>query len=168
MILLHLRYSNQMALPSLTEYGLLPDGIHDCSMADVETLFASTGSSQRCRELFGRLGEFLQELRLAGWASEVIIDGSFVMSVVGQSNDLDLVLVLPKDWDLRAEVRPFEYDLISSRRARRRFGFDVFAVPSASVAERNWITFFSGVGRKWVHELSLSPGTRKGLLRVRP
>ena len=137
--------------------GLLPPGIHDATLAEVEETFARFQKSDRRLGLFDKLREYLAALAKTDWAWSVLIDGSFVMPMVDEPNDIDLVLVLPADWDRTVLLRPFEYNVVSKKRVQQQFKFDLFAVPAGSELEQRWIDFFSGVNVKWCR----SPGVGK-------
>jgi hypothetical protein len=156
------------SLPALTEHHLLPVGIHDLTLSQVESLFGGFQRSERRARLFAKLVEYLDELKSAGWNARVIVDGSFVMPAVDEPEDVDIILVLPEDWDMSSGIRPFEYNLIARRRTRRRFGFDVFAVRASSPEEQAMVTFFQQVNVKWSVLLGLPPGLGKGIVRIAP
>jgi len=154
------------SLPDLTEYDLLPEGVHPlCLRAVAEYFGRSQGCGTRSR-LCNKLKQYVEEVQKGHWDAEVIIDGSFVMPAVDDPEDIDLILVLPPDWDMSAEVKPYEYNLISCRRTRKHYGFDVFAVRSGSAEEKEWLEFFQQVNVKWCEPLGIPPGTPKGIVRV--
>lgn len=155
-------------LPPLTEHRLLPPGVHDASLADVEALFGVFQRSERRRRLFAKLLEYVDDVRRAVRGARVMVDGSFVMAAVDEPEDIDIVLVLPADWDMACELRPFEYNLISRRRTRRLYGFDAFAVRAGSPEETNIVEFFQEVGPKWRAPFGLPAGLRKGIIRLAP
>ena len=75
-------------------------------------------------QLFKKLAAYLKEAFQVNFVVAVLVDGSFV-TAKEEPNDIDLVLILRADHTLGAPVRPFEYNVISKRRVRRRHGFDV-------------------------------------------
>src|SRR5688500_3648556 len=99
--------------------GLLPEGIHDTTMGEIDAYFAKFQRSDRRIKLFEQLKRYVHEIQAANWSVSLIIDGSFVMPAVDEPGDIDLMLVLPADWDNEADLRPFEYNLISKRVVRR-------------------------------------------------
>jgi len=155
-------------LPPLTEHHLLPPGIHQLTLDQVHALFGQFQWSDRRPKLFQKLREFVQEVWKTGWQTEVLIDGSFVMAAVNRPEDIDIILVLPSNWDFNAELRPFEYNLVSKVRTRRKFRFDVFAIRANSPEETNLIDFFHDVNPKWLAEFRLPRGARKGIVRIVP
>lgn len=153
-------------LPAITEHNLLPPGIHDATIEKVRQHFGTFQKSDRRCRLFEKLTDYVKEVRDAGWDAEVIVDGSFVMSNIDEPDDIDLILVLPEDWDMTAEVKPFEYNLISKKRVQKHYGFDVRAVRANSPEKQEWIDFFSKVNPKWCQPYSIPIGTKKGIVRV--
>lgn len=150
----------------MAAYNLLPPGIHDASLEDVRERFGVfQESDHRCR-LFAKLKEYAEEVRKAGWRAALIVDGSFVMAGVAKPDDIDLILVMPEDWNMAAELKPFEYNLASKTRVKRIYGFDVRTVRANSPELSRWIEFFSQVNVKWCKPLGIPLGTEKGLVRV--
>ena len=107
--------------------------------------------------------EELRRAQIRGW---LIVDGSFVMGCVDEPDDIDVILVLAKDWDLTADLRPFQYNLVSKRDVKRKFPFDIFPVLAGSDAERNWTEYFQQINIKWYEPFGFEVGSRKGLVRV--
>ncbi|NOT02816.1 MAG: hypothetical protein HOP29_19630 [Phycisphaerales bacterium] len=154
-------------MPPLTEYKLLPEGVCTLTLAQVERLFGSFQRSDRRVKLYQQLSEYVTELRQAKLNVSLIVNGSFVMPAVDDPEDIDLILVLPRDWDSQADVRPFEYNLLSKRAIKRKYGFDVFVVRDGSPEEREWIAFFTQINVKWCqppHDLPID--CKKGLVRI--
>src|SRR5690349_20929726 len=118
--------------------GLLPPGIHDATLAEIEASFARFQKTDRRIKLFEKLKAYLTELRRTGWQCEVILDGSFVMPPVDEPNDIELILVLPSDWDMSQPLRPFEYNVVSRKFTRSEYQIDVLPAPAGSEAERQY------------------------------
>ncbi|MCI0376828.1 MAG: hypothetical protein L0215_04430 [Gemmataceae bacterium] len=87
-----------MAL-ALDDRKLLPDGVHDATLKEVEQLFGGFQKCDRRMTLFKKLRDYLAAVKKAGCGTSVIIDGSFVMGCVDGPDDVDLILVLPSDWN---------------------------------------------------------------------
>lgn len=147
--------------------GLLPEGVHDLSIDEIEQHFGQFRKSTRRMSLFAKLKEFVAEVRGVAMPVEVLVDGSFVMASIDEPGDIDIVLVLPESWTKEQEVRPFEHNLISKKRVKSRFGFDVFAVPQGSSAKSEMVAFFQQVNVKWRQNGSLVNRPSKGIVRVR-
>jgi predicted nucleotidyltransferase len=106
---------------------------------------------------FTKLSLFLAEVRASGLVEAVILHGSFV-TAKDEPSDIDPILVLRPDHDYRAELRPFEYNVLARPRVRRRFHFDVLLAPVGSIRYEEFVGFFQGVKG--------DPGRRKGLIKV--
>ena len=90
--------------------------------------------------------------------ADIIIDGSFV-TANPDPNDIDLILVLNAGHDFTAELRPFEYNVLSRRQARKIYGFDLLLAMHASAVYEEYLAFFAQVRGE--------TSGRKGLLRLR-
>jgi hypothetical protein len=153
-------------LPELNEHRLLPEGVHDATLDEVASVFGSFQRTSRRPTLFAELRRYVEQLRNSGWGFEIFVDGSFVMGEVDEPNDVDLVLVLSDDWDMTHSIRPFEYNLLSRKRVRREFGFDLFLVRANSTEYDELLEFFQQVRPERARELGLAPGVRKGIVRI--
>ncbi len=130
-----------MPIPDLDTDGFLPPGVHDCTLDEMGARFGVfQGSDRRCR-LFERLKSFVAEARSTGFVVAIVVNGSFVTSRP-DPNDIDLILVLPDEAVLHDELRPFEYNVVSKRMPRRRFGFDVFLAVEGKPEFFNRVAFF--------------------------
>src|SRR5258705_10702069 len=67
-----------VAIPALLPVGLLPDGIHECTMEEILEQFGSFQDSDRRPRLAKALAKYLEELRNAEIGKYLIVDGSFV------------------------------------------------------------------------------------------
>lgn len=145
-----------MPIPDLNEHGFLPEGIHDCTLEEIGARFGRFQSSDRRVHLFKKLCELFVEERRAGMAIEIFVDGSFTTSKP-EPGDIDLVIVLPVDYNPDVDLSPFEYNAISEGRIRRRYRFDVFVV------RKNSREYF---GKTDFYQKNRGSTLRKGLLRV--
>ena len=147
-----------MLVPPFNEHGLLPEGIHDCTLDEIQKRFGSFQGSARRPNLWARFQEFLGEAKASGLVVALILDGSFV-TAKPDPNDIDLVLVVPGTHDFVAELLPHQYNILAQQRVRRRFGFDIVVVKSESDYLAQAVGFFEQVRQR--------PGLKKGLLRLR-
>lgn len=147
-----------MPFPPLNEDGLLPPGIHDCSLQELGERFGTFHSTDRRPRLYEKLQEYLTQVRSTGLVVAVIVDGSFVTSKP-DPGDIDLILVLPSHHDFSAELQPLAYNVLSRRRVGRGYGFDVLVARENSREFREYTLDFQRV-RGQEH-------LRKGMLRIR-
>ena len=147
-----------MPIPDLNNDGLLPPGVHVCTLDEVKARSGSFHVSDRRPRLFTALVELVAELRRSDLFVAIILDGSFVTATLAP-NDIDLILALRRTHDWKHEPAPHEYNVLSRRRLRRRFGFDVFLVVDGDPGYEEMVEFFSGVRD--------NPDVRKGVLRIK-
>ena len=146
-----------MAIPPLNEDGWLPKGVHDCTLEEAAEQFGAFQSNDRRPELWARFTEFVREAKACGLINAVLVDGSFVTAEPAP-HDIDLVLVVSANHDFSVDLSPVHYNLLSQRRVRRRFGFDIVVVKNDSETLKQAVAFFQQVRQQ--------PGMKKGLLRI--
>lgn len=149
-------------IPQFDEHGLLPPGIHDCTMDEIN---ASLCFTARRNVLFQGLSQFLQiEWTPLGIACPLLIDGSFVRNKPNP-DDIDIILDL--------EVLAANHAVSIALNVRMRhdeikaaYNLDVWTRhPSLPV---DISLFFQYTGDKAAAELRLPIKHPKGLLRVMP
>ncbi len=146
-----------MPIPALNDDGLLPPGIYDCEMAEIQEQFASSKHSAMRRKLFVRLREYVQRAGRSEEVVELIVDGSFI-TAKEEPQDIDLLVATRKDKQVDV-LLPVDYNLISRKRVAREFEFDVLAAPTGSRAFQIYVD--------WFRQVKGRPGLEKGLLRVK-
>jgi hypothetical protein len=151
---------------SIDDRGCLVAGVHETTLDVVEAHFAKFQHTDRRIRLFEKLRVYLGAVKSAGCGIAVIVDGSFVMSCVDEPEDIDLILILPPDWDPAADLKPFQYNLLSKKRVRKEYGIEVFPVMAGSEAEQNWCAFFGKVNVKWCEQFGWPDDSTKGIVRV--
>lgn len=107
--------------------------------------------------MFEKLEAFIREARQTGIVKAIIVDGSFI-SAKPDPNDIDLIVVLERDHDFEMELRPMDYNVLSRKRVRRRYGFDMFVEAEDSERYRERVGFFQ--------QVKDSDDLTKGLLRI--
>ena len=148
-----------MPIPELDDRGLLPDGVHHCSLGEIRERFGRFQSTDRRCRLFEKLEAFAGEARSSGVVVWLVVDGSFVTGKP-DPGDIDLVVVLAADHDFVQDLRPVAYNVVSKRRVQRRHGFDILVAAEGTPELQRYIEFFQ--------EVKQQPGIRKGILRVVP
>src|ERR1035441_5838580 len=157
-----------MPIPALNKDGLLPEGIHDCTLGEIEARFGSFQGTDHRPRLWAALRAFLRELKAAGLGSALLVNGSFVTAKPAPE-DIDLILVLPAGHDLSRDLSPAEYNVLSSQRVRRRHKLpphrvlrrhrlDLLVTRADSVQYRRYLSLFQ--------QVRLEPSKTKGILRI--
>ena len=143
----------------MNENGLLPAGVHDCTLAELRERFGSFRSSDQRPKLFAKLGAFVTEASALSLVRSILVDGSFVTAKT-EPGDIDLIIVLAATHDFSADLNPAAYNVLSKRRVHRLYGFDILVAREGSEELGKWIEFFE--------QVRLEPGQRKGILRLVP
>jgi len=147
-----------MPIPALTALGLLPAGLHDCSLAELRASFGCFQESDRRQRLFAKLEELVSACQRSGLFEALLVDGSFVTAKPAP-NEIDLLAVLRPGHNFERDLPMSEYALVSRPLLRRRYAFDVVVAESTSELYHSYVTFFGQVRGS----LELT----KGLLRLR-
>jgi hypothetical protein len=130
-----------MPIPAFTTDGLLPPGVHDCTLDELRERFGSfQGSDRRCR-LFDAFEAFVREAKGAGVVRALIVDGSFVTDR-DDPGDIDVIIVSLSSDELPAELRPAEYNVLSKSHIRRNYGLDVLLAHEGHSRLSKYIDFF--------------------------
>jgi hypothetical protein len=146
-----------MPIPALTADGLLPEGVHDCTLEEVREQFEQfQRTDARCR-LFERLEALVHEARRTGFVVAIIVDGSFVTGTE-TPNDVDVIIVLRTGHDMQASLRPFEYNVVSKSQIRRIYRIDALMGQEGEKVLDEQIELFSRVRGNSTR--------RKGILRL--
>jgi hypothetical protein len=129
----------------LTGEGVLPPGVHDLTLDEVELLFGQFQSSDRRPSLFGKLKRLVNDAQAAGFVRSIIVDGSFV-TAKPDPGDIDLIFgvdpeILGKVGSM--SLTPAEYATLSSRRLRRAYEFDVLIAPDQGETYGRYVKQFA-------------------------
>ena len=120
-----------MPIPDYDEHGLLPPGVHSCTLAELKERFGRFSTSSQRLELFAKLEQDVREAISAKIVSALLVDGSFV-TAIDMPNDIDLVAILAEDHDFAQELRPYQNNVLSNRWVRKQFGFDLLVARTNS------------------------------------
>jgi hypothetical protein len=136
---------------------LLPVGVHDCTLEEIRARFGSFQGTDHRTRLFQKLQDLVAEARAAKFCRSLLVDGSFATAKLNP-NDIDLVLVLPLEHDVEADLTPAAYALVSKKRVQKRFGFDIVSVREQTPEYDEAVAFFQQVrGQR---------AFRKGILKL--
>lgn len=147
-----------MPVPMLVHAGLLPVGIHDATLAEIEKAFGMQNDTRV--EHFKNLKNFCEELEVFGSLIKgIFVDGSFVTSKVAPG-DIDIVVVHDED-DFPELDEHENAEFLYEDRAKERYNFDLFVE-----CDDTMVRFFQTVSIDFALEHSLSAGHPKGIIRV--
>ena len=146
-----------MPIPALDNEGFLPDGIYDCTLAEIRERFGRFNGTD-CRErLQTKLDRFVAEAKCSGVVSYMIVNGSYT-TAKPEPGDIDLVVVLPTAHDFAADLLPVAYNCISRKRVAKRYGFDILVAAEGSTSLSKYLSLF--------HEIKGRYDRKKGFLRL--
>ena len=149
-------------IPELKD-GVLPAGLHLCTLEEVIAVFGQFRRSDRRIRLTEQLMRYIHDAQRSGVVSAIVIDGSYV-TAKEEPGDIDLIVALRTDLDLTAEMRPMEYNIQSKTMVRKLYGFDVLPAVDGSETYQRFLDFFSRV--KLTDPDQQTRQERKGLLRI--
>ena len=147
-----------MPIPALDLHGFLPNGVHLCTIEEVENIFCWN----ECRLEIWRGGlQFLSELITRNMAYPIYIDGSFITDKK-LPGDVDVVLDLTHadDFTQFLCVKMFQ-----SERESIKARYHVDFCPNLP-GNNDFSAFFQYIGPKTATIKGLNNKYRKGILRV--
>ena len=146
-----------MSIPELNADGLLPPGVHEGSVAEIRERFGQFRETDGRVRLQAKLEAFVAEVKATGLVAALIVNGSFTTGKA-RPGDVDLIVILRAEADLATDFRPDQYNVLSARRVRSRYAFDVWYSTGAAETLEPVIEFFAQVRER--------PGLRKGMVKV--
>ena len=155
-------------MPDLSQYGILPQGIHEMDLEEVGRRFGNFPKSPYRLRLFETLQKYVERLQTFQIGIALIVDGSFVMASVEKPADIDVVLVMPEEWRRTVEKNPPErYNLLLPVKVEEEFaGIHLFVVAEHSQEYHDWIRYFSRIKGDWRIMFDIPDNVSKGLVRV--
>jgi hypothetical protein len=144
-----------MTIPDFEFDGTLPVGIHVCTLEEVASRYGHFGRTDVRLKLTERLRAYVEEARRTRVVVWLGIDGSYITREP-EPGDIDLVVALRADHDFAAEIPPFTYNVVSRRRVKKLYDFDILAAPEGSAVLATHLEFFQ----------TTRGGKPKGLLKV--
>lgn len=146
-----------MPIPALDAHGLLPVGVHECTLDEIEASFGQFCVSDRRPRLFRDLKRYVEDVRQAAVGRYLVVNGSYVTGKP-DPNDIDVLLILRDDVDLTQPVPPFEYNARSRKYVRKQFGLDYYVGFEGDESAVRILNVWS--------EVKLVPGASKGILKI--
>ena len=147
-----------MPIPKLDVHGLLPAGVHDCTLMEIETVFARNAHRRRLYRDFASC--FEDELR-SRFAAPILVDGSFVTSAE-EPNDVDVVLdVLGVSREDRKQCLKFWN--LHRKRLMSNYRVDLWLNLSGG---EDMAAYFQGMRARDAKFADLDEHHRKGILRI--
>ena len=149
-----------MPIPELNQNGLLPRGVHDCTLAEIAGVFGANEHRRRlCQNLVACLEQEIRPL----FAYPILVDGSFVTDK-DEPEDIDIVLDLKEASD---EQKWQGLTLMNKKQRQFLHKYNIhFWINFDAPGFSDFSTFFQYVGIKTARIKSLDPRHMKGILRI--
>lgn len=148
-----------MPIPTWNEYGLLPEGIHDCAMDEVRDRFGFNAYRQH---LIAGLAGAIRWLGTMPPIESLILDGSFVTDKERPS-DIDAVAIITNltERNQREWVRAWE-----PQKAMIKEQFQVDLYPTVIGHGNNFSAYFQYIKPEEALDRGAPLGVLKGILRL--
>jgi hypothetical protein len=149
-----------MPIPAFDRFGLLPDGIHECTIKEVEVDLAWTDERRR---LTAQLREFISVELTPRFTlmPPLVLDGSYVSRKANPSN-INLVMELS---DL-PDTDQWEGQMLFQRRAELLGCYRVDVMPSLKGLQQDFVALLQTLRPETAFEKGLHHKHRKGVLRL--
>jgi hypothetical protein len=148
-----------MAIPALDEEGFLPPGIYDCTLDEIRERFGRFNGTEQRPNLYRKLEAFVNVTRSSNLGARLIVNGSFT-SNKPDPGDIDLVVELPANHDLGADLSPDAYNSISRKRVAKRYGFDILVAAEGTANHASYLDLYQSLKNR--------EDRKKGVLRLQP
>jgi hypothetical protein len=142
---------------ALQSNGFLPPGVHEMTLAQVKTVFGAFSRSDRRPQLFAKLEELIGHAQAVGFVRYLIVDGSFV-TAEPEPGDIDLIVAIDPAILSQTPWIPRDYNMLSSKRLRKKYPFDVLVAPEGSEVFDEYLDLF--------RKVKYQPGKFKGVVKV--
>lgn len=147
-----------MSIPSFDVYGLLPAGVHDCTLAEIEATFASNAHRSR---LYWDFASCLENELRPRFNAPVYVDGSFVTNV-DSPNDIDVVIDMTQA-SREERQQGLRFWHLNRKRLMVRYRVDFWL---NVLGGQDMIVFFQGLKARTARFADLREDHRKGILRI--
>jgi hypothetical protein len=149
-----------MPIPAFDRFGLLPGGIHECTIKEVEVDLAWNDDRRR---LTAQLQEFIAvelEPRFAV-VPPVVLDGSYVSKKASPSN-INLVLELSN----LPDADQWQGQMLFQERAELFRSYQIDMLPGLKGLQQDFVDLLQTLRPQTAFEKGLHHGHRKGVLRL--
>jgi hypothetical protein len=151
-----------MPIPSLLKCGLLPPGVHEATLEEIEDAFGK--NSDRRVELFEKLRQFVAEVLSLMVPVTIYVDGSFV-SDKPFPGDVDAVLEYDSDGLVKLMCHASRRTIIDLASAKTRYEIHLLV---QHVSDPKMSLFFQKLRPEDAIVRKLDHHAMKGILRVVP
>lgn len=148
-----------MPIPALNDLGLLPAGVHDCTIGEVPLTFCQSPARANVWDAFVR---FIDWVETMPGPVTVLVDGSFVTDKVMPS-DVDVIIDISNCTEVDQNVWLGAYHR-DHQRIKQNFMTDFY--PIIDGHGHDFTAFFQYIRVDDAFRRGAPDGTRKGILRL--
>jgi hypothetical protein len=151
-----------LPIPNFVTGGILPTGIHDCDLSEIESVFVY---NNRRQFIWQSLTSYFSQIKSVSDIDIICIDGSFVTNKE-EPNDVDIVVEF-SDYGRLRDLSMSIPDLFMRQIVREKFGIDLLPFFHYPLSDKNDIReFFQLLRPQEAIDRGVSAGTKKGILRI--
>ena len=149
-----------MPIPSFDRFGLLPGGIHECTINEVEVDLAWNDERRRLTALLQEFSAIELTPRFTV-LPPVLLDGSYV-SKKASPNNINLVLELSS----LSDEEQWEGQILFQRKAELLGCYQIEMLPGLKGLKQDFVDLLQTLRPQTAFEKGLHYGHRKGVLRL--
>lgn len=148
-----------MAIPNFTEFGLLPQGVHECTLLEAESFLCSNDHRSG---IWAGLRNFLDWSEALPKPTAFLIDGSYVTDKV-LPNDVDVIV---DTTHCTAAEQQLWVEAWAQNHEHAKAAFSVDFWPFVVGVGNDFSAFFQYVRVEEALRRGIPPAVRKGIIRV--
>jgi len=157
-------YCRSVTIPALEPSGLLPPGVHDAAVDEIEAAFGT--SNRRREELFAKLDLFVGFAQSFQLFTALFVDGSFLTDK-DLPSDIDGVLELPRPNLTQLLSHPQALLIVDTAAVKATYEVHLFFQPPPPVpAGLDMARFFQGLKPEEALLRGLPTSVKRGILKV--
>lgn len=151
-----------MAIPDFEAAGILPTGIHECDLSEIEGVFVYNG--QR-RTVWSSFSSYLSQVIAIPEVNVVYVDGGFVTNK-DLPKDVDIVIEF-EDFATLLNVWSQNQTLFNHDAVKQAFDVDLyFATVQSGGLQHDFRAFFQYLRADDAIDRGVPVGTLKGILKI--
>ncbi len=150
-----------MPIPDFAQGGILPIGIHDCNLSEIETRFVY---NERRRAIWKNLLSYIAQVATILEVNVMYVDGSYVTDKK-LPGDIDVVLEFTNVAALMS-ARDYAPHLFSHKNVKTTFNIDLFTFEIMPAGRPDFREFFQLLRPQEAIDRGVPVGTKKGILKV--
>ncbi len=150
-----------MPIPAFAQGGILPTGIHDCNLSEIEAIFVY---NDKRGAIWKNLLSYIAQVVTILEVNVMYVDGSFVTDKK-LPGDVDVVLEFTNVATLMS-ARDHAPHLFSHKNVKTTFNIDLFTFELMPPGRPDFREFFQLLRPQEASDRGVPVGTQKGILKI--